>query len=163
MQTADYWQLLFSDRFTGARNPARLLTTDAIPSNPLRPLSLSFYHLMTGSLETTRMTPTTTPETGQREGEKLTPLYHVVLLDDDQHTYDYVVEMLGALFIMPLEVAYNHAVEVDTTGRTIVITCERPQAEFARDQIHGYGADPRMAISKGPMRAVIQPVYAGPG
>jgi hypothetical protein len=36
MQTAD-WQLLFSDRFTGARNPARLPTLDAIPSNPLRP------------------------------------------------------------------------------------------------------------------------------
>src|SRR6185369_2659473 len=36
MQTAD-WQLLFSDRFTGARNPARLPTKDAIPSNPLRP------------------------------------------------------------------------------------------------------------------------------
>jgi hypothetical protein len=35
MQTADYWQLLFSDRFTGARNPARLPTTDAIPSNPV--------------------------------------------------------------------------------------------------------------------------------
>jgi hypothetical protein len=38
MQTAD-WQLLFSDRFTGARNPARLPTKDTIPSNPLRPLS----------------------------------------------------------------------------------------------------------------------------
>ena len=38
MQTAD-WQFWFSDRFTGARNPARLPTLDAIPSNPLRPLS----------------------------------------------------------------------------------------------------------------------------
>src|SRR5204863_7902217 len=45
MQTAD-WQLLFSDRFTGARNPARLPTKDAIPSNPLRPpFLLLFYHL----------------------------------------------------------------------------------------------------------------------
>jgi len=35
-QTAD-WQLLVSDRFTGARNPARLTTTNANPSNPLRP------------------------------------------------------------------------------------------------------------------------------
>src|SRR5579864_7318092 len=43
MQTAD-WQLLFSDRFTGARNPARLPTKDAIPSNPLRPLSTLVYH-----------------------------------------------------------------------------------------------------------------------
>ena len=118
---------------------------------------------MIGASAPIQMTPTVSPGTGTHEGEKLTPLYHVILLDDDQHTYDYVVEMLGALFIMPLEVAYNHAVEVDTTGRTIVITCERPQAEYARDQIHGYGADPRMPNSRGPMRAIIQPVYAGPG
>jgi ATP-dependent Clp protease adaptor protein ClpS len=104
------------------------------------------------------MTPTASPATGTFEGEKHAPLYHVVLLDDDQHTYDYVIEMLGALFFLSVDTAYNHAVEVDTTGRTIVITCELPQAEFARDQIHGYGADPRMPKSKGPMRAVVQPV-----
>jgi ATP-dependent Clp protease adaptor protein ClpS len=105
--------------------------------------------------------PTATPETGSSESERLTPLYQVILLDDDEHTYDYVVEMLGALFFLPLETAYQHAVEVDTTGRTVVITCELPQAEFARDQIHGYGADPRMPKSKGPMKAVIQPVSPG--
>jgi len=102
--------------------------------------------------------PTTTPETGTSQGDRLAPLYHVILLDDDQHTYDYVVEMLGALFFLPVETAYQHAVEVDTKGRTVVITCERPQAEFARDQIHGYGADPRMPKSMGSMKAVIQPV-----
>ena len=106
-------------------------------------------------------TPTASPETGTRDAERLEPLFHVILLDDDDHTYDYVVEMLGALFFLPLETAYQHAVEVDTKGRTIVITCELPHAEFARDQIHGYGADPRMPRSKGSMKAVIQPVYAG--
>ena len=107
--------------------------------------------------------PTITPQTGTSTGERLTPLYHVVLLDDDQHTYDYVVEMLGALFFLPVETAYRHAVEVDSRGRTIVITCELPQAEFARDQIHGYGADPRMPKSNGSMKAVIQPVSSGLG
>ena len=47
--------------------------------------------------------------------------------------------------------------EVDTTGRTIVMTCEREQAEFGRDQIHGYGADPRMPRSKGSMSAMVEP------
>jgi ATP-dependent Clp protease adaptor protein ClpS len=103
-------------------------------------------------------TPTATPETGIRDAERLAPLYHVVLLDDDEHTYDYVIEMLGDLFFLPVDAAYQHAVEVDTKGRTIVITCELPQAEFARDQIHGYGADPRMPKSKGSMKAAIQPV-----
>jgi len=107
--------------------------------------------------------PTITRQTGTSETERLLPLYHVVLLDDDEHTYDYVVEMLGALFFLPLETAYQHAVEVDTQGRTIVITCELPQAEFARDQIHGYGADPRMATSKGSMKAVIQPAKPSRG
>jgi ATP-dependent Clp protease adaptor protein ClpS len=84
-------------------------------------------------------------------------LYHVVLLDDDEHTYDYVIEMLQKLFFVSLEIALQHAIEVDTTGRTVVITCERPEAEFARDQIHGFGADPRMPKSKGSMSAVLVP------
>lgn len=107
---------------------------------------------------------TTAPdvETGTRGAEELTPLFHVVLLDDDEHTYDYVVEMLTKIFCLSAEVAFQHAVEVDTKGRTIVITCEREQAEFGRDQIHAYGADPRMPVSKGSMSAIIEPA-AGSG
>ena len=85
-----------------------------------------------------------------------TPDYHVVLLDDDDHTYEYVIEMLQKLFCHSQKQAFQHAVEVDTMGRTIVITCELPQAEFARDQIHAYGADWRMPRSKGSMSAVIE-------
>jgi ATP-dependent Clp protease adaptor protein ClpS len=84
-------------------------------------------------------------------------LFHVVLLDDDEHTYDYVIEMLQKLFFLSGEAALQHAVEVDTAGRTIVITCELAEAEFAQDQIHGYGADPRMPKSKGSMSAVLEP------
>jgi ATP-dependent Clp protease adaptor protein ClpS len=84
-------------------------------------------------------------------------LFHVVLLDDDEHTYDYVIEMLQKLFVLPLEAAFQHAVEVDTQGRTIVITCELSEAEFGRDQIQAYGADPRMPQSKGSMSAIIEP------
>jgi len=98
-----------------------------------------------------------TPFAETRERERLAPLYNVVLLDDDDHTYDYVVEMLQKLFLMSQAQAFGHAVEVDTTGRTVVITCELPQAEFARDQIQAYGPDPRLPRSKGSMRAVIEP------
>ena len=89
--------------------------------------------------------------------DQLIPLYHVVLLDDDQHTYDYVIEMLHNLFLIPATEGFRKAVEVDATGRTIVITCELPHAEFGRDQIHGYGPDWRMPQSKGSMSAVIEP------
>lgn len=93
--------------------------------------------------------------------EELTPLYHVVLLDDDEHTYEYVVEMLEKLFLKTRDEAFNHAIEVDTTGRTRVLTCELPQAEFAQQQVHAYGPDWRMPISKGSMSAIIEPA-AGP-
>ena len=101
--------------------------------------------------------PTVTPSVLKQEHEEHGHLFHVVLLDDDEHTYDYVIEMLQKLFLISKERAFEHAVEVDRTGRTIVITCELPQAEFARDQIHGFGADPRMPKSKGSMSAILVP------
>ncbi len=85
------------------------------------------------------------------------PQYNVVLLDDDDHTYDYVIEMLQRVFILSLEQALHNAQEVDATGRTIVFTCGLPQAEFGRDQIHAYGRDWRLPRSKGSMSAVVEP------
>jgi len=101
--------------------------------------------------------PVVLPEIGSRQEDELTPLFNVVLLDDDDHTYDYVIEMLSKIFLLPAEIAFQHAIEVDTTGRTVVMTCERDQAEFGRDQIHAYGADPRMPRSKGSMSAIVEP------
>ena len=100
------------------------------------------------------------PGTSQKTFDRQAPVYNVVLLDDAEHTYDYVVEMLEKLFALSAEAAWNHAVEVDTTGRTIVMTCELPAAEFGRDQIHAFGADWRMPNSKGSMSAIVEPCQA---
>ncbi|MEX2264383.1 MAG: ATP-dependent Clp protease adaptor ClpS [Bryobacteraceae bacterium] len=109
-------------------------------------------------------TPTiTAPGVGASERENLTPLYHVVLLDDDDHTYDYVVEMLQKLFVQNHDEAFRHAEEVDHTGRTIVMTCELPEAEFGKEQIQGYGPDWRLPRSKGSMSAIIEPAACGQG
>jgi len=102
------------------------------------------------------------PETEVIQREQLIPLYNVVLLDDDEHTYDYVIEMLQGLFLISEAQAFRHAVEVDTAGRTVVLTCELPQAEFARDQIHAYGSDWRMPNSKGSMSAIVEPAAGIP-
>ena len=37
----------------------------------------------------------------RRRSRKPLPQYHVVLYDDNEHTHEYVVEMLKALFGMP--------------------------------------------------------------
>jgi ATP-dependent Clp protease adaptor protein ClpS len=102
-------------------------------------------------------TPAPAYEAIEFEKEQTPPLWKVVLLDDDEHTYDYVIEMLMKLFLKTVDEAYSHAVEVDTMGRTVVMICEREAAEFARDQIHGYGADWRLPRSRGSMSAILEP------
>jgi ATP-dependent Clp protease adaptor protein ClpS len=104
--------------------------------------------------------PSLAPEIETTEQEQFIPLYNVVLLDDDDHTYDYVIEMLQKLFIMPRDEAFRHAQEVDSCGRTILITCALSEAEFARDQVHAYGPDWRLERSKGSMSAILEPVAA---
>jgi ATP-dependent Clp protease adaptor protein ClpS len=104
---------------------------------------------------------TASPETEVTNRGELVPLYRVVLLDDDDHTYDYVIEMLQKIFVFSLDQAYHHAEEVDTCGRTVLLTCELPAAEFARDQIHAYGPDRRLPRSKASMSAVVEPAGSG--
>src|ERR1043165_5214945 len=101
--------------------------------------------------------PAISPDVEIREREQHVPLYRVVLLDDNDHTYDYVIEMLQNIFIFTLDQAYRHAEEVDRVGRTVLITCELREAEYARDQIHSYGPDWRLQRSKGSLSAVIEP------
>ncbi len=92
---------------------------------------------------------------------KQLPPYNVVLLDDDDHSYQYVIHMLGELFAYPPETGFRMAKEVDETGRVIVLTTHKEKAELKRDQILAFGKDPIMARSKGSMSAVIEPVEGG--
>ncbi len=85
------------------------------------------------------------------------PPYHVILLDDDDHSYEYVIEMLVRLFGHPEPQAFLMAQEVDTTGRVIVDTTTLERAELKRDQIHGFGPDPRIPRCRGSMSATIEP------
>ena len=84
-------------------------------------------------------------------------LYHVILLNDDDHTYDYVIEMLEKIFGFSESKALSHAVEVDTKGTTILLTCELEKAEHKRDLIHSYGPDWRLPRSLGSMAAIVEP------
>ena len=87
----------------------------------------------------------------------LEPPYHVILLDDDEHTYEYVIEMLQAVFGHPPEKGLALAKEVDESGRVICATVHKELAELRQEQIQDYGPDPRLAGCKGSMSAVIEP------
>jgi ATP-dependent Clp protease adaptor protein ClpS len=103
--------------------------------------------------------PATLPETENQIGEvfRTQPPYHVVLLNDDDHSYAYVIVMLKELFGHPVEKGFQLAELVDTTGRAIVLTTTLEHAELKRDQIHAYGPDPTIEHCQGSMSAVIEP------
>ena len=93
----------------------------------------------------------------REEKTKRQPPYNVVLLNDDDHSYEYVIIMLQQLFGHPPEKGYQMAKEVDTSGRVIVLTTTMEHAELKRDQIHAFGPDPLIARCKGSMSATIEP------
>ena len=103
-------------------------------------------------------TPQAKGKTSRRATQpKQLPPYHVVLLDDDDHTYEYVIDMVRKLFGAALEGAFVMASEVDTSGRVILDTTTKERAEFKRDQIHAFGRDWRIARCAGSMSSLIEP------
>ena len=88
---------------------------------------------------------------------KRQPRYHVILWDDNDHTYDYVIQMMRELFGFPEEQGMQIADSVDRTGRAVCLTTTREHAELKRDQIHAYGKDRLIRQCKGSMWASIEP------
>lgn len=88
---------------------------------------------------------------------RLDPPFHLVLLDDDHHTYGYVVRMLGAIFGYSKDKGFAIACMVDKDGRAIVMTGSRDEVERKQSQIHGFGPDPVMPESRGSMSAIFEP------
>ncbi len=110
-------------------------------------------------MATTDVLPIHEDEHLEASQTKTLPVWNVVLLDDDDHTYEYVIEMLHKLFGHPIPDCYLMAREVDTAGRVIVLSTHRERAELERDRIHAYGADPRISRCKGSMSAIIEPAF----
>ena len=91
------------------------------------------------------------------ETTELDRLYHVILLDDNDHSYEYVVEMVMKIFHYTEARAFRHAVEVDSAGMTRLLSGGLREAEGKRDQIHAYGADPKISRCQGSMAALVEP------
>ncbi len=93
----------------------------------------------------------------ERNKPKRQPRYHVILWDDADHTFEYVIFMTQQLFGYTYERAMQAAKEVDTAGRAILLTTTKEHAELKRDQIHAFGKDPLLARCAGSMTASIEP------
>lgn len=86
------------------------------------------------------------------------PPYNVVVLNDEEHTFEYVIDLLTKVFRHSLPGAEELTWRIHSSGRAVVYTTHKEKAELKRDQVLGWGPDPRMSISKGPLGCYIEPV-----
>ncbi len=112
-------------------------------------------------------TTVTNPETQARtESQQKTErpwLWNVVLLNDEAHTYDYVIKLCADLFAHPTERGYQIAKRVDSQGRAVLLTTHKEHAELKCEQVHGFGRDELIAGCAGAMSAIIEPAEFGDG
>lgn len=101
--------------------------------------------------------PSASQSVQQDEKRKRQPRYNVILWDDDDHSYEYVILMMRKLFGHPIETGLKIAEQVDIGGKAICLTTTREHAELKRDQILAFGKDDLIDRCKGSMSATIEP------
>jgi ATP-dependent Clp protease adaptor protein ClpS len=114
----------------------------------------------TAGVETERSTQAGTRQavkTELKNKPSLLPPFNVILLNDNEHTYEYVIQLLRKVFAYSEEKGYQLARQVDESDRAIVFTSHLELAELKREQIGSFGADPRISSCKGSMSAKIEP------
>src|ERR1700753_38216 len=82
---------------------------------------------------------------------KMQPLYNVIILNDDDHTADYVVAMMQKLFGKAPEEGLEIAKKIHFEGRCIVLTTALEHAELKQEQVHSFGPDSLVPRCKGSM------------
>ena len=115
----------------------------------------------TAVLEETMVRTSKAPEeksSAKHKPPKQQPRYNVILWDDPDHTFEYVIGMMKDLFAYSKERGNKFAKEVDSSGRAICLTTTKEHAELKQEQIQAFGKDPTSAKSKGSMSASIEPV-----
>ncbi|ADV62540.1 ATP-dependent Clp protease adaptor protein ClpS [Isosphaera pallida ATCC 43644] len=108
-----------------------------------------------GTTVTTQSAPKTSTR-GLTKTRQL-PRYHVIILNDEEHTFEYVIDLLTKVFRHSRPTAEALTWQIHTRGMAIVYTTHKELAELKRDQVLSWGPDPRMEISKTSLACYIEP------
>ena len=88
---------------------------------------------------------------------KKQPLYRVILWNDDDHSFEYVIRMMSKIFHYDIPRGMEIAKRVHQLGKTDVATVSQEVAELRRDQIRGFGPDDLVKDCCTSMYATIEP------
>jgi len=69
------------------------------------------------------------------------PPHAVIVLNDDEHSFDYVIHTFQKVFGYSTEKAYLLALTIHTEGRANVWSGSKEVAELKRDQVRSAGPD----------------------
>jgi len=84
--------------------------------------------------------PVTTKAPEEKKPKKAKP-WAVIVMNDDEHTFQYVMELFQKVFHYDVAKCFKLADEIDKTGRAVVWSGSQEVAELKRDQIKGGGTD----------------------
>jgi len=90
---------------------------------------------------------------------KKQPPFAVVVFNDNEHSFEYVVETFTKVFGYAKEKSYTLALQIHTEGRGIVWSGAREVAELKRDQLRSSGPDFHAAKKVGfPLGVTVEPL-----
>lgn len=94
--------------------------------------------------------------------DKLTPRWQVILVNDEEHSYEFVIALIQEVFKKDFEEAFQLTKSVDMSGSAVITVCSKERAELYQQQVHAWGADPSMILtgraSTGPIQCSIEPI-----
>ncbi len=85
------------------------------------------------------------------------PPYNVILLNDDDHSMEFVIEVLCKALGYTVERSYQLMMQAHTSGRTIVWTGPKEVAELKADQIRTFHEKRDDGRNFGPLGCEIEP------
>jgi ATP-dependent Clp protease adaptor protein ClpS len=102
-------------------------------------------------------TPTKTQPVEETKTQRQPP-YNVILLNDDHHSMEFVIEVLGKVLGCPLERAFQLMMEAHTTGRAVIWTGAREVAELKAEQVLSFHeVRDRDGAQLGPLGCHVEP------
>jgi len=85
------------------------------------------------------------------------PPYNVILLNDDHHSMEFVVEVLCKALGVNVERAYEFMMTAHTSGRAVVWTGSKEGAELKAEQITTFHETRDNGVNLGPLGCDIEP------
>ena len=93
-----------------------------------------------------------------KQKPKPMPMYRVILWNDQDHTFNYVIYMMQKIFGYDKARGMIIATGVHACGKIAVATLPLEVAELRRDQIRSFGPDPFLEECMTSMYATLEPV-----